>query len=133
MADAWNQAAEAQELSETANAVQRLVSFRRKNVIDIVFMVLLNYRAKTSTKCRWAMKSSRQGRMEKKQSKKMLEVSPEHEIIFYCYHFCSIADASLLMKIIRKGLIDTKNDLDIQRKDPNSPLYSVKTFEALHL
>ncbi|CRL05135.1 CLUMA_CG018158, isoform A [Clunio marinus] len=43
------------------------------------------------------------------------------------------ADASLLMKIIRKGLIDTKNDLDIQRKDPNSPLYSVKSFEALHL
>lgn len=47
--------------------------------------------------------------------------------------FSSAADASLLMKIIRKGLIDTKNDLDIQRKDPNSPLYSVKTFEALHL
>ncbi|KAL7025285.1 hypothetical protein ACKWTF_013430 [Chironomus riparius] len=43
------------------------------------------------------------------------------------------ADASLLMKIIRKGLIETKTDLDIQRKDPNSPLYSVKTFEALHL
>merc|ERR1739844_673906 len=26
-----------------------------------------------------------------------------------------------------------KNDLEIQRKDPNSPLYSVKSFEALNL
>lgn len=43
------------------------------------------------------------------------------------------ADQSLLLKIIRKGLVENKNDLDIQRKDPNSPLYSVKTFEALHL
>ncbi|CAO1419488.1 unnamed protein product [Diamesa hyperborea] len=42
-------------------------------------------------------------------------------------------DASLLLKIIQKGLIDTKQDLEIQRKDPNSPLYSVKTFEAMHL
>lgn len=45
----------------------------------------------------------------------------------------SPADASLLMKIIRRGLIEPKNDLDIQRKDPNSPLYSVKSFDALHL
>ncbi len=45
----------------------------------------------------------------------------------------SPAEASLLMKIIRKGLVESKLDLDIQRKDPTSPLYSVKTFEALHL
>lgn len=45
----------------------------------------------------------------------------------------SPADASLLMKIIRKGLVESKQDLEIQRKDPSSPLYSVKTFEALHL
>uniref|UniRef100_A0A336N4J2 RNA helicase n=2 Tax=Culicoides sonorensis TaxID=179676 RepID=A0A336N4J2_CULSO len=43
------------------------------------------------------------------------------------------AEASLLAKIIRKGLVESKLDLDILRKDPNSPLYSVKTFEALHL
>ncbi|XP_058813226.1 DEAD-box helicase Dbp80-like [Topomyia yanbarensis] len=43
------------------------------------------------------------------------------------------ADASLLMKIIRKGLVESKLDLEVQRKDPSSPLYSVKTFEALHL
>lgn len=35
--------------------------------------------------------------------------------------------------LIRKGLIDTKYDLEIQRKDPSSPLYSVKNFEDLHL
>lgn len=45
----------------------------------------------------------------------------------------SAADSSLLTKIIRKGLVEAKQDLDIQRKDPNSPLYSVKSFEALKL
>lgn len=45
----------------------------------------------------------------------------------------SPAEASLLQKIIRKGLVESKTDLEIQRKDPNSPLYSVKSFDALHL
>ncbi|KAL7306605.1 DEAD-box helicase Dbp80 [Trichogramma pretiosum] len=44
-----------------------------------------------------------------------------------------VAEKSLLQKIIRKGLVETTKPLDIQRKNPNSPLYSVKTFEALHL
>ncbi|EDS39992.1 DEAD-box helicase Dbp80 [Culex quinquefasciatus] len=43
------------------------------------------------------------------------------------------ADASLLMKIIRKGLVESRQDIEVQRKNPMSPLYSVKTFEALHL
>ncbi|XP_043284317.1 DEAD-box helicase Dbp80 [Venturia canescens] len=45
----------------------------------------------------------------------------------------SPAEKSLLQKIIRKGLVETTKDLEIQRKDPASPLYSVKSFEALHL
>ena len=45
----------------------------------------------------------------------------------------SPAERSLLQKIIRKGLVENKNDIEIQRKDPSSPLFSVKTFEALHL
>lgn len=45
----------------------------------------------------------------------------------------SPAEKSLLQKIIRKGLVETTKDLEIQRKDPTSPLYSIKTFEALHL
>ncbi|XP_037942665.1 DEAD-box helicase Dbp80-like [Teleopsis dalmanni] len=45
----------------------------------------------------------------------------------------SPAETSLLLKIIRKGLVHTNLDLEIQRKDPTSPLYSVKSFEALHL
>uniref|UniRef100_A0A8D8XMG1 RNA helicase n=1 Tax=Cacopsylla melanoneura TaxID=428564 RepID=A0A8D8XMG1_9HEMI len=44
-----------------------------------------------------------------------------------------VAERSLLQKIVRKGLIESKQDLEIQRKDPHSPLYAVKTFEALHL
>lgn len=43
------------------------------------------------------------------------------------------AERSLLQKVIRKGLVENHHDLEIQRKDPNSPLYSVKTFEALNL
>lgn len=45
----------------------------------------------------------------------------------------SPAEKSLLQKIIRKGLVETTKNIEIQRKDPNSPLYSVKTFDALHL
>ncbi|EDW81760.1 uncharacterized protein Dwil_GK12237 [Drosophila willistoni] len=43
------------------------------------------------------------------------------------------AETSLLIKILGKGLVNTKLSLDIQQKNPNSPLHSVKTFEALHL
>ncbi len=43
------------------------------------------------------------------------------------------ADRSLLQKVIRRGLVDNKNDLQVQRRDPKSPLYSVKSFEALNL
>lgn len=45
----------------------------------------------------------------------------------------SAAEKSLLQKIIRNGLVETTKDIEIQRKDPSSPLYSVKSFEALHL
>jgi len=45
----------------------------------------------------------------------------------------SPAEKSLLQKIIRKGLVETTKDIEIQRRDPSSPLYSVKTFDALHL
>lgn len=45
----------------------------------------------------------------------------------------SAAEQSLFQKIIRKGLIESTHDLEIQRKDPKSPLFSVKSFEALNL
>ncbi|XP_018353617.1 PREDICTED: DEAD-box helicase Dbp80 isoform X3 [Trachymyrmex septentrionalis] len=45
----------------------------------------------------------------------------------------SPAEKSLLQKIIRKGLVETTKAIEIQRQDPNSPLHSIKTFEALHL
>ncbi|CAH2015986.1 unnamed protein product [Acanthoscelides obtectus] len=45
----------------------------------------------------------------------------------------SPAEASLLAKIIRKGLVENKNSIEVQRKDPKSPLYSIKSFEALNL
>ncbi|KAL5014955.1 hypothetical protein ScPMuIL_009225 [Solemya velum] len=42
-------------------------------------------------------------------------------------------DESLLRKLIHSKLIASKSDLDILQKDPNSPLFSVKSFEALNL
>ena len=45
----------------------------------------------------------------------------------------SLAERSLLQKIIRKGLLDTKAPLEVKQKDPTSPLYSAKSFEDLKL
>ncbi|KAM0733862.1 DEAD-box helicase Dbp80 [Formica fusca] len=45
----------------------------------------------------------------------------------------SPAEKSHLQKILRKKLVETTKDIEVQRNDPHSPLYSVKTFDALHL
>lgn len=38
-----------------------------------------------------------------------------------------------MQKIIRSKLVRTTHNVEVQRKDPNSPLFSVKTFEELKL
>ncbi|KAI9583595.1 DEAD-box helicase Dbp80-like [Glossina fuscipes] len=43
------------------------------------------------------------------------------------------ADTNLMLKIIRKGLVESQLDLEVQLQDPDSPLHSVKSFERLHL
>lgn len=43
------------------------------------------------------------------------------------------ADLSYMKKILRTQLVESKNNVEIIRKDPKSPLYSVKTFEELRL
>lgn len=45
----------------------------------------------------------------------------------------TVQEKSLLQKIVRTKLINSKYELEVKRKDPSSPLYSVKSFEALHL
>ena len=40
---------------------------------------------------------------------------------------------SLLNKLIRNNLTDNTNQVEDLQQDPNSPLYSVKSFEELHL
>ena len=44
-----------------------------------------------------------------------------------------VPGSQILLQVIRKSLVENKNDLEIQRKDPNCPLYSVKSFEELNL
>ena len=44
-----------------------------------------------------------------------------------------LADASFLMKVLRSKLVKTKNEVEVQRNDPSSPLHSVKSFEELPL
>jgi len=44
------------------------------------------------------------------------------------------ADLSLLNKKVQTKLYELKGDtIEVQRKDPNSPLYSVRSFEHMHL
>lgn len=45
----------------------------------------------------------------------------------------SLAEASLMKKILRSRLVHSTHDVEVQRKDPKSPLYSIKTFEELKL
>jgi ATP-dependent RNA helicase DDX19/DBP5 len=40
---------------------------------------------------------------------------------------------SLLTKVLRAKLVESTKEVEVQRKDPNSPLYSVKSFEELPL
>uniref|UniRef100_A0A671F8S5 RNA helicase n=1 Tax=Rhinolophus ferrumequinum TaxID=59479 RepID=A0A671F8S5_RHIFE len=43
------------------------------------------------------------------------------------------AAQSLLNKMIRNNLVDNTNQVEVLQRDPNSPLYSVKSFEELRL
>lgn len=43
------------------------------------------------------------------------------------------SEKSLLQKIVRTGLVTSKHDIEVQRRDPKSPLYSIKSFELLKL
>lgn len=45
----------------------------------------------------------------------------------------SNADASLFTKILRTKLVVNKHDVEVQQNNPDSPLYSVKSFEELRL
>lgn len=43
------------------------------------------------------------------------------------------ADASLLKKLLRSRLEENNSAVEVERKNPDSPLYSVKQFEDLNL
>lgn len=43
------------------------------------------------------------------------------------------AELSMLRKVMRKGIVQTKNKVEVLRADPKNPLHSVKSFEALDL
>ncbi|XP_043917736.1 ATP-dependent RNA helicase DDX19B-like isoform X1 [Protopterus annectens] len=43
------------------------------------------------------------------------------------------AAQSLLNKLLHSNLVQTKTPVEVLQKDPNSPLYSVKSFEELRL
>ncbi|XP_063677835.1 ATP-dependent RNA helicase DDX19A-like [Bolinopsis microptera] len=43
------------------------------------------------------------------------------------------AENSFFTKVLRSQLVESKTEVEIQQRDPNSPLYSVKTFEELKL
>ncbi|XP_063799858.1 ATP-dependent RNA helicase DDX25-like [Pseudophryne corroboree] len=43
------------------------------------------------------------------------------------------AERSLLNKLIRKSVVESSYNVEVQHNDPSSPLFSVKTFEELRL
>ncbi|XP_039212549.1 ATP-dependent RNA helicase DDX25 isoform X2 [Crotalus tigris] len=45
----------------------------------------------------------------------------------------SLAEMSLLNKLIRRSLVESSHRVEILQRDPKSPLFSVTTFEKLHL
>lgn len=45
----------------------------------------------------------------------------------------SKADLSLMRKFLRNKVVDSSKNVEIQKNDPNSPIYSIKTFEELNL
>lgn len=38
-----------------------------------------------------------------------------------------------MRKVLRQKLVTTQSELEVQQRDPNSPLYSVRSFEELNL
>ncbi|KAG7257815.1 hypothetical protein CRUP_018746, partial [Coryphaenoides rupestris] len=44
-----------------------------------------------------------------------------------------LAERSLLNKLIHRNLVKNQNQVEVLQRDPNSPLFSVKTFEELRL
>ncbi|KAJ7305071.1 hypothetical protein JRQ81_010880 [Phrynocephalus forsythii] len=45
----------------------------------------------------------------------------------------TLAEMSLLNKLIRKSLVESYHHVEVLQCDPTSPLFSVRTFEELHL
>ena len=45
----------------------------------------------------------------------------------------SSEESSLLRKLLRDNLVQSNQELEVQQRDPTSPLYSVKSFEELRL
>ncbi|XP_064029268.1 ATP-dependent RNA helicase DDX25 isoform X2 [Pogoniulus pusillus] len=51
---------------------------------------------------------------------------------FVC-HRATLAEASLLNKLIHTSLVESSHSVEILQQDPRSPLFSIKTFEELTL
>lgn len=45
----------------------------------------------------------------------------------------SLAELSLMNKLIHTSLVESRQHVEILQRDPNSPLFSIKTFEELPL
>ena len=54
-------------------------------------------------------------------------------LIFFSPFTVDPAEQSLLNKLIRHNLVKNRNQVEVLQRDPNSPLFSVKTFEELRL
>lgn len=66
-----------------------------------------------------------------------LQYLPGEEAVFsfllFHVYLADLAENSLLNKLIRKSLVESSHRVEVLQRDPSSPLFSVKTFEELHL
>lgn len=51
-----------------------------------------------------------------------------------CPHFAEdLAESSLLNKLLHTSLVENSHHVEVLQQDPSSPLFSIRTFEELHL
>ncbi|XP_019466716.1 ATP-dependent RNA helicase DDX25-like, partial [Meleagris gallopavo] len=49
-------------------------------------------------------------------------------------HFAeNLAESSLLNKLLHTSLVENSHHVELLQQDPSSPLFSIRTFEELHL
>ncbi|KAI8500373.1 ATP-dependent RNA helicase ddx25 [Branchiostoma belcheri] len=117
--DAWAQAADSQESSQLTEKLKDVKIDPEKKTPEAAAGGSGDGDDKTAGSSTSGAGSSAEANGEKPEDGDEKAPSPE--------------EVSFLRKVLRERLVQNKNEVEIMQKDPNSPLYSVKSFEELNL